>query len=286
MFNRTGKTLTIFVALVVILLTSSTSIGFYLYHKEERWRKNSEADLEASRDSELKLQVQLKDVQAQLSLSLDKNKEADQKINSLLDERDLNEGLRTALKKENVDLKEQMETINRTKEKIKADLENSNTKLAQYQDLLKEAQDKDKDLEARLNALDGIKKGMEARINELTTALKPYQDKTPSEQIANEIVPPARSGQGKVELDKIVVNPQDGTKGHILSVDTDAQFVIVNLGSKQGVKTEDVLSVYRGEGYLGDIKATRVQDEMSAADLIPPFSSNEVRKNDTVVLKP
>ena len=61
------------------------------------------------------------------------------------------------------------------------------------------------------------------------------------------------------------------TKGHILSIDTDAEFVIFNLGLKQGVKPEDVLSVYRGDEYLGDIKATRVQDEMSAADLIPPL---------------
>jgi len=45
MFNKTGKTLTIFVVLIIILLTSSTSIGFYLYHKEEHWRKNSEARL-------------------------------------------------------------------------------------------------------------------------------------------------------------------------------------------------------------------------------------------------
>ena len=93
-------------------------------------------------------------------------------------------------------------------------------------------------------------------------------------------------GKDKVELDKIVVNPQNGTQGHVLSVDTDAEFVVFNLGLKQGVKPDDMLSVYRGDDYLGDIKATRVQDEMSAADIIPPLSPMEVRKNDTVVLKP
>ncbi len=87
-------------------------------------------------------------------------------------------------------------------------------------------------------------------------------------------------------MDKIVVDPHNGTKGHIVSVDIDAEFVILNLGLNQGVKADDVLSVYRGDDYLGDIKATRVQDEMSAADIIPPLSSQEVRKNDTVVLKP
>ena len=36
------------------------------------------------------------------------------------------------------------------------------------------------------------------------------------------------------------------------------------------------------KNYLGDIKVTRLQDEMSAADLLPPFSSQTVRKNDQV----
>ena len=106
MINKAGKTLTIFVVLIIILLVSSTSIGFYLYHLEERLHKNVETQLDISRTEGLKLQAQLKEIQGQLALVEDKNKEADQKINNLLDERDLNEGLRTALKKENADLKE------------------------------------------------------------------------------------------------------------------------------------------------------------------------------------
>ena len=49
MFNKAGKTLTIFIVLIIILLVSSTSIGFYLYHIEEHLHKNVETDLDASR---------------------------------------------------------------------------------------------------------------------------------------------------------------------------------------------------------------------------------------------
>ena len=127
---------------------------------------------------------------------------------------------------------------------------------------------------------------LQAKIDQLKADMLPYDKRSPEQQVAGEVTPPGQSGKDKVELDKIVVNPQDGTKGHVLSVDTDAEFVIFNLGLNQGVKPDDVLSLYRGDEYLGDIKATRVQDEMSAADIIPPLSSKEVRKNDTVVLKP
>ncbi len=69
MFNKAGKTLTIFVVLIIILLVSSTSIGFYLYHLEERLHKNVETELDTSRANEHKLQAQLKDIQGQLALA-------------------------------------------------------------------------------------------------------------------------------------------------------------------------------------------------------------------------
>jgi len=286
MFNKAGKTLTIFIVLTYILLISSTSIGFYLYHLEQRLHKSVETELGISHADGVRLQAQLKDIQGQLALAVDKNKEADQKINNLLDEKDLNEGLRAALKKENTALKEQMADIDKSKQKIKADLDDSAAKLSQYQELLKASQDKSKELEARLAGLAETNKSNETRIKELTADMKPYDKRTPAEQIASEVVPPGQSGKDKVELNTIVVNPKTGTKGHVLSVDIDAEFVVFNLGLKQGVKPDDVLSLYRGDEYLGDIKATRVQDEMSAADIIPPLSSREIRKNDTVVLKP
>jgi len=280
MSNKTGKTLTIFVVLIIILLVCSTSIGFYLYHMEERLHKNVETELDRSRADGIKLQAQLKDVQGDLALLQDKNKEADQKINNLLDQQDLNEGLRTALKKENAMLKEQMENINQSKQKIKADLDDSVAKLSQYQELIKTSEAKSKELETRLASLAETNKGLQAKISELNAGNQHAAgDKTAQDASA-------AGGKDKVELDKIVVSPENGTKGHVLSVDTDAEFIVFNLGLKQGVKPDDVLSLYRGDEYLGDVKATRVQDEMSAADIIPPLSSREIRKNDTVVLKP
>jgi hypothetical protein len=270
MINKAGKTLTIFIVLTFILLISSTSIGFFLYHKEEHSHKSVESDLDTAHANNDKLQAQLKDIQAQLALAEDKNKEADQKINNLLDEQDLNEGLRNALKKENAQLKDQMASIELSKQKIKSDLDNAISQVSVYQRLLKAAEGKAKELEVRFANLMETNKNMEARLDGSSSG-----DSSSGGHGEND----------KMELDKIVVNPQDG-KGYILSVDTDAEFVVFNLGIKQGVKSNDVLSVYRGGQYLGDIKATRVQDEMSAADIVPPLSSRQLRKNDIVVLKP
>jgi len=282
MINKAGKTLTIFIILTIILLFSSTCIGFYLYHQEERVRKNVQSDLDTCRLTNEKLQAQLKDVQTQLTLAEDKNKEADQKINNLLDEQDLNEGLRAALKKENTQLKDQIATIEISKQKIKVDLDDSVSKLSQYQQLLKVSDDKGKELESRLASLVETNKGNESKIKELMAQINTTGQGTTENPAAT----PVPDGKDKVELDKIVVNPQNITKGYVLSVDTDVEFVVFNLGLKEGVKPDDLLSVFHGDQYLGDIKATRVQDEMSAADIIPPLSSRQIHKNDIVVLKP
>jgi len=270
--------------LTIILLLCSTSIGFYLYHLEQRLHKSVETQLDISRADGVKLQVQLKDVQGQLTLAQDKNKEADQKINNLLDEKDLNEGLRAALKKENASLKDQMAQIEASKQKLKADLDDADTKLSQFQELLKTAENKSKELEAHLATLAETNKGNETRIKELVADVKRYEQRQPTEQITPKVTAPVQGG--KVELGKIVVKPQEGPQGHILTVDTDADFVIFNIGLKQGIKPDDLLSVFRGNDYLGDVKATRVQDEMSAADIVPPLTAKAIQKNDTVVLKP
>jgi vacuolar-type H+-ATPase subunit I/STV1 len=283
MINKVGKTLTIFIVLIIILLLSSTCIGFYLYHLEEALHKKVEIELDNSRADGLKLQAQLKDVQGQLALSEDKNKEADAKINNLLDERDLNEGLRAALKKENTGLKEQIVVIDKSKQKLKVDLDDAVSKLTQFQELLKAFQDKTKELETRLAGLVETNKSYETKIKELMAAASAAASVKP---MTPAVVPPVGIGKNKVELGKIVVKPQVGTQGHILAVDTQAEFVIFNLGLKQGITPDDLLSVFRGNDYLGDIKATRVQDEMSAADIVPPLSSKDISKNDTVVLKP
>jgi hypothetical protein len=161
------------------------------------------------------------------------------------------------------------------KDKMKTDMDAAAAKLAQFQDLLKTSDDKSKDLETRLAALSQQNRDLTTRISQLTG---------PTEKIVTENVP---QGNGKtLELAKIVVNTPDSGQGHVVSVDANADFVIFNLGMKQGIKPDDVLSVYRGSQYLGDIKTIRVQDEMSAADIIPPLTASGVQKDDIVVLKP
>lgn len=285
MNNTRGKTLTIFVGLIVTLLVSSTCIGFFLYHQESRLRQQAESDRDNSLSLEAKLQADLKEAKRQLTILEDKNKEADEKINSLIDEVDLNEGVRKELKGENATLKESLESAKKEKDKIKEDLDEAQKKYKEVMELFKAEQERSIGLQKHLKELEEAKTQYESKLDTLKADLKPYNQRTADQQISSETIPPS-SDKPKVELDKIVVNPNQGVRGKVLSFDKDAEFIVTSIGLKQGVKSGDVLSVYRGDEYLGDARVTRVQEELSAADIIPPFSSRKIRKNDIVVFKP
>lgn len=276
--DTSGKILVIFSVISAILLISLTAISIFFFQKEVEKRKSAESNIEANVQKIASLENKLSEVEKQKALLEDKYKEADDRINSLLDDLELEKGLREEMKQETTSLKDKIDALSAEKKKLTADI-------AQY----KVAQDKIKDLEARLAAEKNARESLEINKEKLQNFevgkksvgwLDPK--KTTNENAENT---KKESAGEEVKLEPIVVNQSEIPAGRVLSVDRDTEFVIVNLGSKDGLESGKVLAVYRGNEFLGDIQITRVQPEMSAADLIPPFSSQRVRKNDQVVAK-
>jgi hypothetical protein len=294
--GMSGRVLTIFLIISAILLISLTAISIFFWKLEREKGGATLSVLTKAQGEIVKLEGQLTATEKQNFLLEEKNKEVDEKINSLLDELDLQEGLREEIKSENQSLKEQLASETKSKQQIQN----------QWEEKLKDYEGKIALLEGQLKVELGLKE-------DLAQKSKTFEDRAKQlEQQLAEIGALSAQRQG-MDLDKIVVEPptllQESDlgvtenevatlpgigkeiailpagipQGRILSVDTDTEFVIVNLGEKDGVQLGEILSVYRGKDYLGDIKITRVQSEMSAADLVPPFSSKKVRKNDQVV---
>ena len=246
--NTQGKTLTILLIVISILLLSLTGISLFFFQKETELRKSLENKLASAKAAEAKLDSDLKEAKKQIFLLEEKDKESDEKIEGLLDELELEKGLREEIKSENTALKDALSGESQTKEKLQADLQ--------------AAQDQMTTLEEKLKA-------EEAKRTELETKLKDMEGADASQ----------------VELEKIVVNPGEIPAGKILSVNNENNFATINLGQDVGLAADTVLAVYRGEKYLGDIKVTRVEAAASVADFIPPFSSKQVKKNDKVMTK-
>ena len=299
--NSSGKVLIIFLVIISILLVSLTAISIFFFQKEIEKRENSEGLLEKSRASEVRLEIELKEVKKQEFLLEEKNKEADERINSLMDELELEEGLREEIKLEVVSLREKFQKEEKENQSIREELseklELSLEENVELEEKLRDEVDLKKEFEEKLGRVEKRNQEMEDALEKLKKVIEQNRiKKAETSKIISHYqkIPMAREsqehqgqeeGKEKVDLEKIVVVPNEVPQGRILSVDKETEFVIINLGEKDGVKMNDVMSVYRGKDYLGDIKVTRLQPEMAAADLLPPFSSRLVRKNDQVVIR-
>jgi hypothetical protein len=313
--NSSGKVLTIFLVIIAILLISLTAISLFFFQKETERRKLAEATLEEFRQERGKLEETLKEVKKQNFLLHEKNKEADERINDLSDELELEKGLREEMRAESERLKKESEEAKTIKEKFAETVQKKDEAQAKLAEQLAASEEKIKALETQLN--EEINRGQEinrlyeqqkSEITRLEEAKALETTVENERKIAAEEFSPNIPETG-IELGEIIVAPGEdagtmddmiGTgvsleetigsldralEGRILSVDTETEFVIVSLGQSDGIEVGNVLSVYRGDNYIGDIRITRLQPEMSAADLIPPFSIKSVKKNDQVKVK-
>lgn len=297
--NSSGKVLVIFLVIFVILSLSLAGLAMFFLSKEKERRISTETALQQSVANAAKLEAKLQDAIKQGFLLQEKNKEADEKINGLLDELELQEGIREELKKENQALKEKFEKETKAKAELQEKLAGNADAVQRLPELeaqLQTAQGARQELEQKLSAAEERAKTLEEALAKMQQqgvespapvpveaapkTGEPQQQKTP-------VIEEESSGnKEEIQLEKIVVAPAKAApEGRIVMVDGETEFVILNLGANHGIKEEQVLAVSRGKDQLGEIKVTRVQPEMSAADFIPPLTSRQVRKDDSVVIK-
>ena len=302
--NYSGKVLVIFLVIFVILSLSLAGLAMFFLSKEKERRVSTETALQESVSNAAKLETKLQDAIKQGFLLQEKNKEADEKINGLLDELELQEGIREELKKENQALKEKFETETKAKAELQEKIDSNAAtaqRLPELEAQLQTEQGARQELQQKLSAAEERAKTLEealakmqqqgvaspAPAEEAAPAVpEPQQPAAPAVEEPSAVEEQSSGQKEEVQLEKIVVAPVKASpEGRIVMVDGETEFVIVNLGANHGIKEEQILSVSRGKDHLGEIKVTRVQPEMSAADFIPPLMSRQVRKNDSVVIK-
>jgi len=267
--GKSGKALTFILIVFVVLLVSVTGISLFFFLKEIDARQAAEAQVDQLKTVEAKLNGDLKSAQEQIVLLDEKKREAEEKIEGLLQEVDLQKTAKEEVQKQNSTIRDNLQKETQAKEEIRSrlsqDLQVAQDKYNTVKSDLDKALAHSKELEEAKSQFEARMQSGEAPVVELAT----------KESV---------SGDG-IALDKIVVNPNPSSKGRVISVDSDTDFVIVSLGEKDGITKGALLSVFRGQDYLGDVKVSRVLAEMSAADFVPPFKSQNAKKDDQVVVK-
>lgn len=145
-------------------------------------------------------------------------------------------------------------------------LAKATAEVEQVQVHLTESQQKVRQLRARLETMD---RQMGQLQGELSLALQRVAAAPPPEE-------------GAVQLERVVIDSEDGdmaVTGRVVSVHKEWSFVVVSLGWNS-VKIGDTISILRDDRLLAKAKVERVQEDVSAATLLPEWQDVEIAVND------
>ena len=276
--NRRGSASAIILIVLIVISLALAGGTFYLFQKERGENQKLSTEMQDLKLSIEKTKVDLANSRKEISALELRLKDAQSQIETMGNDLQLEKASKQdALKqidKLTVDLDQQKSS--------RAVLE---TKLNQAQDDLKKTQVRLKDLEAR-------KSDLELKVSELETKSQDLQTKMNEIELGKIVVNPEptpmpqqpQAKQGKVKPGK-KQDPAKGPEGKILVINRDYNFVVINVGSRDGVAVGNVFGVYHGNKYLGDIKVEKIHDSMAAAGFLVPDLKDRVSETDRIVFK-
>lgn len=248
---------------VFLLLSLGLSLGgvIYLYmglDAEQAKRIWTEQQLEKVTQAKEELQKELDELShAKLALEnqlSDATAQAKTLSEQLAQEKRARETVASELNrlsKEATQLKSQLEDEQQEKEEVSQELAKAKQS---YQAL-----------SAELTTLRQAKEALEKRVKEMLAARTQE-----AERIV--VTPPALAGKSS----------GGGPEGKVLVVNREFNFVVVNLGSKDGIKTGSSLSILRGDKAIGRADVERVYENMSAATVIQEEQKGKIQEGDSV----
>lgn len=97
-------------------------------------------------------------------------------------------------------------------------------------------------------------------------------------------LPSTAESRHAVQLEKVIVAhaaSEPALQGRVLSVNPEWQFVVINLGWNV-LDIGEVVSIYHDNTLMAKARVERVQEQASAATLLPEWGQAEIRVDDVV----
>jgi DNA-binding protein H-NS len=86
-----------------------------------------------------------------------------------------------------------------------------------------------------------------------------------------------------IDPENYVVQLPRGLKGQVLVVDPRWEFVVLDVGEKQGVLKDGIMLVHRNSKLVGKVKITSVLADRSIANVMPGWKADDVKEGDQVL---
>lgn len=170
-------------------------------------------------------------------------------------------------KNDKFQIEESVKSIKNENDILKRQLKAQGSRKTNLETQLAELQKEKGDFENKLGVMDSVLKDNIMQIDNFKRQL----ESTQKDRFA------AVNKKETVELAPIVVRPKQETqspasmslasKGKIVSVNTDNNFVIIDLGEDSGIRMGDTFQVYRQNKAIATIEVIQVRPDISACDI-------------------
>lgn len=273
---RARSSVILLVILMLVFLSAAVT-GFYLYNKEHIRNIELEERVEELSIKQKITEAKFIEAQKVISTLEEKIKDSVTQINTLTDE----------INKEKASKEDALSGM----EELMQEIEEQKTLKLELESKLSQAQDAVKTMQGKLSVLESDKK-------DLALKLKDLEEKTAGVELGKIVVSPepdkvttakgkkkAPAAKASKEAPIMPVAAGKVLEGKVLVINKEYNFVVINMGSKDGVNLGQVFTIARGNNILGDVKVEKLHDSMAAAGFITEDTKNKVREGDKVVRK-
>lgn len=168
---------------------------------------------------------------------------------------------------ENAKLQMQVKTLTQTKFSLEKTISRLTDDKESIQKKLIESESV---IQSRIDDIWKIKQNIDQRIQTMPKGNENQVELTPIIINANGTV------TTEAPSDNNVPAAQSKEQAHIVSINSDNNFVIIDIGEKDGVKMGDSFRVYRGSKEIGRLEVIQLRRDISAADIKKRFSQLQV----------
>ena len=81
------------------------------------------------------------------------------------------------------------------------------------------------------------------------------------------------------------INMGTSLKGRIVAVNSEHNFVVIDIGRQDGIETGEEFDIYRGQAYIGLIEVIQMRDRISACDIKDVKGGRSLKIDDMIVAR-
>ena len=81
------------------------------------------------------------------------------------------------------------------------------------------------------------------------------------------------------------INMGTSLKGRIVAVNSEHNFVVIDIGRQNGIETGEEFAIYRGQAYIGLIEVIQMRDRISACDIKDVKGGRSLKIDDMIVAR-